>query len=151
MSQEIFMQNNVHNDFLGIGWKFPPKFSEDGKTITMVNNEENVHQSLFILLTTIKGQRMLRSNFHCDLQPFVYQNVDYQLINDMRNTIEQSILIHESRINLERVEVIPDNEEPGVVYICIYYRICNSNSRQNILFPYYLNESTNIRPMEVTK
>ncbi|NQY34216.1 MAG: GPW/gp25 family protein [Alteromonadaceae bacterium] len=143
------MKKLDNNNFLGLGWNFPPKFNEHGKTLTMISNEEEIYQSLVLLLQTVKGQRLMRSNFHCDLQPFVFHNVDNYLINQVKNTVSKAILLHEARIELDHVDVEADSEEPGMVNVKIEYRIRANNSRQNIVFPFYLKEGTNIVPMEV--
>ena len=44
------MQNK--NSFLGKGWAFPPEFSHNDNPTRMSNYEEDIRQSLIILLST---------------------------------------------------------------------------------------------------
>ena len=52
------MQNK--NSFLGKGWAFPPEFSHNDNPTRMFNYEEDIRQSLIILLSTRTGERIHR-------------------------------------------------------------------------------------------
>lgn len=51
------MQNK--NSFLGKGWAFPPEFSHNDNPTRMSNYEEDIRQSLIILLSTRTGERII--------------------------------------------------------------------------------------------
>lgn len=53
--------------FLGTGWSFPPTFNNISGTVEMVSDEKDIFQSLHILLSTQLKERVMRSDFGCDL------------------------------------------------------------------------------------
>lgn len=55
------MQNK--NSFLGKGWAFPPEFSHNDNPTRMSNYEEDIRQSLIILLSTRTGERIHRPDY----------------------------------------------------------------------------------------
>jgi len=91
------------NKFLGTGWSFPPEFSNGGATVQTVSGEEDIQQSLHLLLTTSVKERIMQSNYGCDLKNYVFENISQALNNDIKSTISDAILNHESRVALEDV------------------------------------------------
>lgn len=134
--------------FIGTGWSFPPEFSDHGSAVKMVSDEADIAQSLQILLQTDQGQCLMDADFHCDLRRFMFKNCDYELLCQVKNTITQAILKYEARIDLEHVAVAEAQHTPGLLNIRIDYRIRSTNSRHNKVFPFYLNEGTNIKQTE---
>ena len=62
--------------FLGTGWAFPPTFSSRANVAAMVSDEEDIHQSLRILLSTIPGERVHKPRFGCGIHKMVYEKMD---------------------------------------------------------------------------
>jgi len=52
-------------DFLGVGWASPTAL-ENGQ-IQIAKYEERVRQSILTILSTAKGERVMRPNFGCDI------------------------------------------------------------------------------------
>lgn len=71
--------------FLGIGWGFPPEFSEDLNEVVMISDEEDIKSSLEILLTTRLGERVLLPNYGCNLQELLFERLDRTLITYAKN------------------------------------------------------------------
>lgn len=134
--------------FLGSGWSFPPRFSRGGADVEMVSGSEDVHQSLQILLSTQPGERIMQERFGCGLNEFLFEEVDQGLINRLRRLVSEAILYHEPRVDLERVSVSQGQSEPGLLLIAIEYRIRSTNSRYNMVYPFYLREAVGGRPFE---
>lgn len=129
--------------FLGTGWSFPPTFIKSGRGVLMVSNEEDVAQSLGILLQTGLEERVMRPDFGCELQEYVYENLNARLVALLKDRIKEAILNHESRIDLNTIDVLEDQEE-GTILIKINYTIRQTNTRFNYVFPYYINEGTHV-------
>lgn len=126
--------------FLGTGWSFPPSFGRGGAEVEMVSDAEDVHQSLQILLVTSRGERPMQETFGCDLDTVMFEEMDQALIDRVTSLIHESILEHEPRIELHTVDVSAA-DEAGVLQIRIDYAIRGTNSRYNMVFPFYLNEA----------
>ena len=128
--------------FLGSGWSFPPTFSTGGAEIAMSSGEEDVTQSLEILLSTHLGERVMRDDFGCNLSAFLFEEIDQSLVNRVRSVTSDAILFHESRIELNRLDVSQSGSLEGLLEISIDYTIQSTNSRYNMVFPFYLKEAS---------
>lgn len=128
--------------FLGRGWAFPPSFTSGGAEVEMVADAEDIHQSLQILLKTSPGERVMQEAFGCDLTSLLFEELDQGLINTIERLIRNAIVEFEPRIRLDRVDVSKSDTEPGCVIIGIHYTIRGTNSRFNMVFPFYLTEAT---------
>ena len=127
--------------FLGTGWGFPPEFSAGGAEVQVVSDVEDVHQSLQILLATRRGERPMQETFGCNLDEVLFEEMDQGLINRLSSLIHDAVLEHEPRVELRAVDVSP-GRDAGVLDIRIEYAILGTNSRYNMVFPFYLNEAT---------
>ncbi|TDD96007.1 GPW/gp25 family protein [Flavobacterium cellulosilyticum] len=130
--------------FLGTGWSFPPTFKNQLATVEMVSGEEDIFQSLQILLTTQLNERVMRSDFGCDLSALLYENITITLLTKIKGIIQNAILKYEPRIDLLDVDFQSGETEinNGIIKIEIVYKIRATNSRKNYVFPYYLEEGT---------
>ena len=59
------------NSFLGVGWSFPVRFDRTSRQAAMVTKEEDIDQSLRILLATYPGERILNEEYGCNLRQFM--------------------------------------------------------------------------------
>ena len=127
--------------FLGRGWSFPPTFTKGGAGVATVAGEEDIHQSLQILFATQPGERIMQQAFGCDLDHILFEEIDQGLINSLTRIIEDAILYHEPRITLNGLDVSESEQEPGLLLIAIDYTIRGTNSRYNMVYPFYLKEA----------
>ena len=128
------------SSFLGKGWHFPPSFTENGRDVWRVADEEDIQQSLHILLATAQGERVMLEDFGCDLNRFVFEEMDRSRRNSLAGFVKAALSRHEPRIAVEAVEAEPGGETEGLLLIHIVYRVLATNSRFNLVFPFYLNE-----------
>ncbi|ELR71198.1 GPW/gp25 family protein [Fulvivirga imtechensis AK7] len=135
------------NSFLGRGWAFPPAFDTKSKRSMMVEEEEDIRQSLFIIISTIPGERIMNPKFGCDLTSSVFDNVDSLAVNRMKDLIRTAVLNYEPRITLHDVVVDTRDSFDGIVRITLDYTIRKINVRTNIVYPFYLKEGTNVTGM----
>ena len=128
--------------FLGKGWSFPPKI--EGGLTEIVTAEEDIKQSLEILLSTLPGERIMRPLYGCNLERMMFESLSTTFITYMRDMIETAILYHEPRIDLKKVDVFTGNVNQGRIEILVEYVIRTTNSRINFVYPYYINEATDL-------
>lgn len=133
--------------FLGVGWKFPPEFDKTSKSVTLISEEADIKESLYILFTTRPGERVMQPEYGCDLSIINFEPANTNLVALIEDNIQRSILYHEPRIILENVDVKTDRILDGIVDIEIEYTVIRTNNRNNIVFPYYLIEGTDITGM----
>lgn len=132
--------------FLGRGWSFPPTFDRAVGGVRMLAHEADIVSSLQVLLTTAPGERIMVPQYGCNLDEFVFEDLDTRMRTLLADKVESAILYHEPRIHLERVEVTddPDARLEGRLLIGVTYRVRSTNSRFNIVFPFYRDEGTDI-------
>lgn len=130
--------------FLGIGWHFPPTFAEGGAAVEMVAGAADIAQSLQILLATRLGERVMHEDFGCDLTMLLFEEIDQGLVNTLTGLISDAILYHEPRISLDNLDISESDAEAGLLWISLEYTIRNTNSRYNLVYPFYVNEATNL-------
>jgi len=133
--------------FLGIGWKFPPEFDRQSKSVTLVSEEQDIKESLFILMSTRPGERVLQPEYGCDLSVLNFESINEGLINRASEIIHDAVLHFEPRITLDDVSVSTKNMYDGVLEISLEYSIRKTNKRNNIVYPYYLLEGTDVMNM----
>lgn len=141
-------QDMENSSFLGTGWSFPPEFNRAGKQNKMVSNEEDIRQSLTILLGTKPGERIMQPTFGCGIHKYVFENYDESLATVMKEAIRIAILYFETRIKLDGINIDQSQTFNGILLFEIEYTIKATNSRTNMVFPFYLLEGTNISENE---
>ena len=129
------------HSFLGVGWAFPPSFSRGGAEVEVVADEVDVHQSLTILLATRPGERPMHEDFGCALDQVLFEELDQATIERLSAELSDAILRHEPRIAVDALDVTPRVDQAGALEIRIAYRILGTNSRYNLVFPFYLVEA----------
>ncbi len=107
----------------------------------MVSGAEDIQQSLLILLNTHAAERPFQDSFGCDLRQFLYAEIDRGLVGTITSFITNAILLHEARIDLNSVNVEVSDTEEGLLMIRLDYTLRGTNSRYNLVYPFYLNES----------
>lgn len=126
--------------FLGKGWSFPPTFDYHTQDVVMVTEEEDIVQSLKILLGTRPGERIMQPRFGCNLDVLLFEPLTATLSAYVQDLVETSILLFEPRIKLNRLEISADALNEGVVLIELDYSVRTSNSRFNLVLPFYINK-----------
>ena len=133
--------------FLGTGWSFPPTFNKYTKSVNLVTGEEDVIESIKIILFTNLGERVMRPDFGSDVKGYTFKAMDAVAINQLNRTVERALKRHEPRINLNQVNFDTSNATEGTLLINLDYTIKSVNIRTNVVFPFYLKEGTHITDM----
>lgn len=133
-----------YTTFLGRGWGFPPEFAPDTGEIRMAAGEEDIRESLRILLATTPGERVMLPEYGCPLKSLVFSDFSSTTITELKTMIEQAVLFFEPRIVLEQVQVDTARQVEGVMTILLEYRVRSTNSRSNMVYPFYFLEGTDI-------
>ena len=131
--------------FLGIGWSFPPTFNKESSDVKMVSDETDIKESLEIYFNTKLGERIMRPSYGCVIHEHIFDKIDESILNILSFELTQNIGQIEPRIIVEKIEIKQSSIENGELQISIQYKIISSNVRDNIVFPFYINEGTNIK------
>lgn len=130
--------STVSDSFLGTGWGFPPEF-DPWSGPRMASDEQDVHESLQILLSTQLGERVLEPRYGCDLMPYAFEPMTNSMAAYVRDLVERAIVVYEPRVLLHKVDLRTE-PEGGRLLIDLTYTIPATNTRHNLVFPYYLRE-----------
>lgn len=131
--------------FLGRGWSFPPTFSKEKADIEMVSKEEDIRQSLVIFFNTKLGERIMRSNYGCIVHDYMFEKSDLYIIERLAYELKQTIKVYEPRIIVHKVKATKSDAVNGLININVIYEVHSTNVRDNIVFPFYMNEGTEIK------
>jgi uncharacterized protein len=137
--------SNAVKSFLGTGWGFPPKFDRITSEVEMISDEEDINSSLEILLTTRQGERVMRPDYGCNLDELVFEPLTTTFKTYITDLIATAILYYEPRIDVNKIELDDTGELDGRILIVIEYTVRATNSRYNFVFPFYRNESTDLK------
>lgn len=125
--------------FLGTGMKFPPQINPTTGRFTCSSGKESIKESVYLILMTQKTERFMRPEFGSSVMGYVFAQMDATMLNLMAHEIEADIRRSEPRI--EQVDIMMDqNSKPGCLFINIDYTIRGENTRENMVFPFYLGE-----------
>ena len=128
-------------DFLGIGWKYPVKPDVDRK-IAMSAYDEDIKESIRIILGTAKGERVMRPDFGCGIHELVFAPINTITVNLVQNSVHEALTLWEPRIELIDVEVSPERADEGKLLVSIDYRVRATNHQFNLVYPFYLKEGS---------
>jgi uncharacterized protein len=145
MAFGIFYGKKTHNmakdDFLGTGWSFPPAFEKKSGSIAMETGEENIRKSLWVILTTRVGERQMHPKFGCALDELMFEPLNTTITTYIKEMIRTAILYFEPRVDLLRADINEVIPEEGLILINLDFNIRKTNSRFNMVFPFYKNEA----------
>ena len=127
-------------DFLGKGWKFPVKPDAETGRISMSEYEEDIRESIWLILSTSKGERVMQPDFGCGINDFVFATINTTTLGLIKSSVQDSLTLWEPRIEVDNVSAALDSKELGKVWIDITYRIRTTNNEFNLVYPFYVQE-----------
>ena len=131
------MTNLVSNTQLGQGWSLQLKPNESDRAMPWSVGAEKILQSIYIILDTEPGERLMRPNFGCGLRRHLMEPNTAASRALMQRTVEQSLRKWEPRISLELVSVSA-GDDPALVLIDIQYTHRRDGSPGSLVYPFYL-------------
>jgi phage baseplate assembly protein W len=127
-------------DFLGRGWSMPVQLDPRTGRVATVAYEEDIRQSIFIILETAPGERVMRPNFGCGIHEMVFTAVDSTAIELIRSTVQEALIRCEARIDVLSITVDEEATSEGKLLVEIEYRVRKTNQTGNLVFPFYFRE-----------
>ncbi|HEX3046912.1 MAG TPA: GPW/gp25 family protein [Bacillota bacterium] len=126
-------------DFLGKGWKYPVA-PEKGQ-IAVSQGDTLIKESVWIILGTDIGERVMRPDFGCRINELVFAPNNTTTTTLVSYYVRDALLKWEPRIDVLEVKTYPDNEEQNRLIIEIEYRVKTNNSKHNLVYPFYLERA----------
>jgi hypothetical protein len=136
----------VYPGFLGSGWSFPPTFLRQGATVAMAEGDVDIKESIGIILTTRLGERIMQPKFGSNLSLQVFASLTPTVANEIAHLVTNALLEWEPRITVIDVTVTLGDVTAGRIDVSIDYLVRQTNTRSNLVFPYYILEATLAAP-----
>lgn len=134
-------QKDQGKAFLGRGWKFPVQFTKGSADLSQY--EQDINESLIILLSTTRGERVMRPDYGTTVKDLMFEPLDLSAATLAGDELKKAIMVHEPRIFVNNIEAIQKSLN-GIIELTIDYTIIATNTRANLVFPFYFNEGTDI-------
>lgn len=128
--------------FLGKGVSFPFEWDRELSDLKPADAEESIRQSIRIILSTAKGERVMRPEFGCGIYDFVFDMATASTAGRVSQAIRESLLKFEPRIDVLNIKVVPMTRDEGeMLYISIDYEVRATNNAFNLVYPFYLERN----------
>ncbi len=131
-------ENENDKSFLGTGMKFPPQINPATGRFVTVKENESVKESIYLILMTQITERPLRPEFGSNIMSYTFMDQNMGRINMVTRTVKEQIIAQEPRISDVNVRV-NSGAQRGTLLFEIDYTVTNTNTRENFVFPFYLN------------
>lgn len=126
-------------DFLGKGLRFPVSVNLNGG-VSSSALEENVRQSIFIILGTAPGERIYRPDFGCRIHDLMFAPNNPITAAAAEVYCEEAIYKYEPRIESVTCRARPNPDEPNRLDVRLEYVIAGKNEKRNLVYPFYLKQ-----------
>jgi phage baseplate assembly protein W len=126
-------------EYLGVGWKFPLQITPGGK-IAQARHEQRIEESIFLILSTAKGERMMRPDFGCGIHDLVFAPNDATTLAVVTQMVRDALIAYEPRVDVLDISVENTPEQPNLLLIRVNYRIRANNALGNLVYPFFITE-----------
>jgi phage baseplate assembly protein W len=126
---------------LGRGWEFPVNPNSGDRLLDYVGGPEKVRQSIYLILGTEPGERLMRPTFGCGLRRYLMKPNTTATRALIKLDVERGLSQAEPRIKLGDVRVDP-GDDPAMVLIQISYTHVRDGRSDNLVYPFYLSDQT---------
>jgi uncharacterized protein len=129
---------------LGVGWSFPVALVDESldrraARIAAARYEECVRRAILIILSTARGERVMRPNFGCGLHELLFSVNGPSTQGMAEFHVREALLAWEPRIDVMRVRASAAGDYDEQLLIEIDYRVRLTDNRFNLVYPFYLD------------
>ncbi len=128
----------MEQSFLGTGVAYPIRIDPATGRFEMSSGLKSVRESIYLILMTQTSERLTRPSFGTESASYVFMDVSLTEITIMRRELTESILRQEPRVS--DVNITADmRAQQGYILIDVNYTVAETNQKDNLVFPFYLN------------
>jgi hypothetical protein len=106
----------------------------------MSSYEQRVEESIYLILSTAAGERLMLPAFGCGIQDLVFAPNNANTISLVSRSVRAALTADEARIDVMDVDVESAPGQPNLLLIRISYRIRANNAVGNLVYPFYITE-----------
>jgi uncharacterized protein len=115
----------------GRGIGFPPRIGPDGR-LAWSDGEENIRQSIRIILMTERQERILQPEFGSGLGHYLFEPNIVATRQRIGDSIEKALGMWEPRIKVEQVQVEADPADPQAAIATITYKLVATQATERV-------------------
>lgn len=115
------------------------RMEASGKTV-LSEFEADIQEAIWIILSTAKGERVMRPDFGCGIHDLVFAPINSATLNLVQTDVREALIDFEPRIDVLEVNVSDREASTGKLLININYRVRDTNNEFNLVFPFYVQE-----------
>lgn len=127
-------------DWLGLGWHNPVAIDPRTGMVALAAYEDDIRQSIIIILMTERGERVMRPDFGCGIHGLVYAVIDTATLTRVEAEVRESLIKYEARIEVIGVKALPLRAAEGILDVELEYRVRRTNQTDNLVYPFYYRE-----------
>ncbi|NOS89427.1 MAG: GPW/gp25 family protein [Methylococcaceae bacterium] len=124
--------------FLGRGWKFPVEINKETRCFAEAEYEASIQQAIEIILSTAKGERVMRPDFGCGIHELVFAVNNASTIGLAKFEVEEALRHWEPRIEVLEIEATISGNNAEKLLINVVYKVRTTDNRFNFVYPFYL-------------
>jgi Bacteriophage baseplate protein W len=128
----------MEQGFLGTGWAFPVRLDDSRGVRLTAGGADAIRQSIWLILGTARGERVMRPDFGCGIHDFVFDVNDTRTAGTVSQSVREALVRWEPRIDVLDVYAAPDTADRNRLLIEINYQVRSTNSRFNLVYPFYV-------------
>lgn len=133
----------MKKSFLGKGIAFPVRLDARGN-VALSEYEQNIEESIRIILGTAIGERVMRPEFGCRIHDFVFYPNNASTAALVSFYVREALVKWEPRIEDVSVTAYPDSERENTLLVNITYRVRKTNNMRNMVYPFYLRREQDL-------
>ncbi|MEW6231989.1 MAG: GPW/gp25 family protein [Chloroflexota bacterium] len=123
-------------DFKGTGWGFPVRISSRGG-LSLSSAVDDIEEAIHIIISTPKGQRVMRPTFGCDIHELVFAPNNPTTHGLAAHHVEEALRMWEPRIELKQVDAHPDLTDPRALLVEVRYEVKATHDERSLVYPFY--------------
>lgn len=117
----------TRRNLFGQGLSFPPRIGPDGR-LAWSAGEQNVRESIRLILLTAPGERLMRERFGCGIREFLFEPNTVTTRELLRQRIIRTIGRWEPRVRVQEVTVESDPADARLAVVTIYFQLVASQA-----------------------
>jgi len=126
-------------EYIGQGLAFPLQVNPRGE-LALASGERDIEQAIYIVLSTVPGERVMRPEFGCRVHELVFAPHNAATEGLAALYVKEALDRWEPRVDVMAVEIETDPLHDGALLINVKYRVRDTHNERSIVYPFYLTE-----------
>lgn len=126
--------------FMGRGFQFPFGVDPSTSRVAMSSAEDNIRESIRLILRTNIGERVMLPEFGTSAGDFLFSDSSAERVSSLESSVREALEQWEPRISDVEVSAVDNGGSRNMVELNIRYTVRMTNNRFNMVYPFYMME-----------